>query len=269
MMLRGNQPTDGGNLFVDVAQVIKLQNTSPPPPELRLIRPIMGSREFIHNLERYCLWNENDDSDIVEYVPWIAEKIQAAKKMRLASLYKGAQKLAERPHQSRDLNAASTSPIVIPSVYSARRQYLPVGSLEPGTIVTNLAFALFDAPLWTLALIASKMHLVWVKAVCGQLETRLRYSNTLGWNTFPVPTLTTKNKEDLTRAAEEILLAREAHFPATIADLYDSGAMPADLRAAHDHNDEIVERIFMGRRFKHDTERLEVLFERYEGMVGK
>lgn len=264
----GNKPTDGGNLFVDVEKVLELRNTSPPPPELRLIRPIMGSREFIHNLERYCLWIENDDREFAESVPWIAEKIQAAKEMRLASRDKGAQKLAERPHQFRDFNTADNFTIAIPRVSSERREYLPVGVLAKGTIVTDLAFALYDAPLWTLALIASKMHLVWVKAVCGKMKTDFRYSNTLGWNTFPVPTLTTKNKEDLTRAAEEILLAREAHFPATIADLYDSGAMPANLRAAHDHNDEIVERIFMGRRFKHDTERLEVLFERYEGMVG-
>lgn len=268
IMLRGNQPTDGGNLFVDVAQVLELQNTSPPAPELRLIRTVVGSREFIHNLERYCLWIENDDREFAESVPWIAKKIQATKEMRLASRDKGAQKLAERPHQFRDFNSAMTFTIAIPRVSSERREYLPVGILPRQTIVTDLAFALFDAPLWTLALIASKMHLVWVKTVCGKMKTDFRYSNTLGWNTFPVPTLTTKNKEDLTRAAEGILLARETHFPATIADLYDSEAMPADLRAAHEHNDEIVERIFMGRRFKHDTERLEVLFERYEEMVG-
>src|SRR5690625_1614656 len=167
MMLRGNQPTDRGHLFVHVAQLIKLQNTSPPPPEPRLLRPIMGSREFIHNLERYCLWIENDDREFAESVPWIAEKIQAAKEMRLASRDKGAQKLAERPHQFRDFNAASTRTIVIPSVSSERREYLPVGCLEPGTIVTNLAFALFDAPFGTLDLIASQMQLVVDREAAG------------------------------------------------------------------------------------------------------
>ncbi len=95
-----------------------------------------------------------------------------------------------------------------------------------------------------------------------------RYSNTLGWNTFPVPTLTEKNKADLTRCAEDILLAREHHFPATIADLYDPDAMPADLRAAHDRNDEVLERIYIGRRFKNDTERLEKLFDLYTKMTA-
>ena len=104
--------------------------------------------------------------------------------------------------------------------------------------------------------------------VCGKLKTDFRYSNTLGWNTFPVPTLTEKNKADLTRCAEDILLAREAHFPATIADLYDPTDMPDDLRAAHERNDEVLERIYIGRRFKNDTERLEKLFELYTKMTA-
>ena len=97
---------------------------------------------------------------------------------------------------------------------------------------------------------------------------RFSYSNTLGWNTFPVPTLTDKNKADLTRSAEDILLVREAHFPATIADLYDPAAMPADLREAHERNDEVLERIYIGRRFKNDTERLEKLFDLYTKMTA-
>jgi hypothetical protein len=114
------------------------------------------------------------------------------------------------------------------------------------------------------------MHIAWVATVCGKLETRLRYSSTLGWNTFPVPTLTERNKADLTRCAEDILLARETHFPATIADLYDPEKMPADLRDAHERNDEVLERIYIGRRFRNDTERLETLVELYTAMsTGK
>lgn len=119
-----------------------------------------------------------------------------------------------------------------------------------------------------MAIAASKSHLVWTVTVCGKLETRIRYSNTLGWNTLPVPALTQKNKADLTRCAEDILLAREAHFPATIADLYAPESMPEDLRAAHERNDEVLERIYIGRRFKNDTERLEKLFELYTKMAA-
>jgi restriction-modification enzyme MmeI-like protein len=129
--------------------------------------------------------------------------------------------------------------------------------------------AIYDSPLWNLAIIASQIHLVWIATVCGKLETRYRYSNTLGWHTFPVPTLTEQNKADLTRCAEDILLAREAHFPATIAELYDPEKMPADVREAHELNDETLERIYIGRRFKNDTERLEKLFELYTKMIAK
>ena len=145
----------------------------------------------------------------------------------------------------------------------------PIGYLDnANTIVGDRNFALYDAPLWNMALIASRLHLVWIATVCGKLKTDFRYSNTLGWNTFPVPTLTEKNKADLTRCAEDILLAREAHFPATIADLYDPDNMPADLREAHEHNDEVLERIYIGRRFRNDTERLEKLFELYTKMTA-
>ena len=141
--------------------------------------------------------------------------------------------------------------------------------MEPGTILSDKCFALYDAPLWNMALIALRLHWVWIGTVCVRMRTDFSYSNTLGWNTFPVPTLTDQNKRDLTRCAEEILLAREAHFPATIAELYDPEKMPTDLRAAHDRNDETLERIYIGRRFKNDTERLERLFELYTRMTAK
>ena len=112
------------------------------------------------------------------------------------------------------------------------------------------------------------MHLVWIANVCVRMRMDFSYSNTLGWNTFPVPLLTEQNKADLTACAEAILLAREAHFPATIADLYDSDNMPENLRHAHERNDEVLERIYIGRRFRNDTERLEKLFELYTKMTA-
>ncbi|WP_336623656.1 type IIL restriction-modification enzyme MmeI [Marinovum sp. 1_MG-2023] len=135
--------------------------------------------------------------------------------------------------------------------------------------VQSEAFALLDAPLWNLALIASRLHLIWIATVCGKMKTDFRYSNTLGWHTFPVPKLTETDKANLTRCAEDILLAREAHFPATIAELYDPEKVPDDLRAAHDRNDETLERIYIGRRFRNDTERLEKLFDMYTKMTSK
>lgn len=156
---------------------------------------------------------------------------------------------------------------MIPTVSSERREWLPV-SFERDAVVNAPNFALYDADIWNFAVLSSRCHLHWLASVCGRLKTDYRYSNTLGWNTFPIPSLTEKNKDDLTRCAEDILLAREAHFPATIADLYDPEKMPTDLRAAHDRNDEVLERIYIGRRFRNDTERLEKLFELYTKMTS-
>jgi hypothetical protein len=136
-------------------------------------------------------------------------------------------------------------------------------------IITHLAHAIYDPSLVDFAVLASTLHLVWIATICGKMKTDFRYSSTLGWNTFPVPVLTEKNKADLTRCAEDILLAREAHFPATIAELYNPEKMPADLREAHERNDETLERIYIGRRFRNDTERLEKLFELYTKAVAK
>ena len=158
--------------------------------------------------------------------------------------------------------------IIIPRVSSENRPFLPVDYFQAGPIIGDKCYAIYDEPLWNLALIASKMHIVWIGAVCSRLRTDFSYGNKLGWNTFPVPLLTEQAKIDLTRSAEAILLAREAHFPATIADLYDPDTMPANLRAAHEHNDEVLERIYIGRRFKNDTERLEKLFELYTKMTA-
>ena len=188
--------------------------------------------------------------------------------MRLKSKDTGTNEMASRAHQFREMYHGEKHTLILPGVSSEGREYLPVGLIDNHSVVSNLAFALYDAPLWNLALIASRLHLVWIATVCGKLKTDFRYSNTLGWNTFPVPTLTEKNKADLTRCAEDILLAREHHFPATIADLYDPENMPADLRAAHDRNDEVLERIYIGRRFKNDTERLEKLFDLYTKMTA-
>ena len=190
--------------------------------------------------------------------------------MRLDSDAESTRAYADRPHKFKQIQGrGEISSIVIPKVSSESRPYLPVGMLSKHSIVSDNAFALYDAPLWNMALIASRLHLVWITTVCGQLETRIRYSNTMGWNTFPVPTLTEKNREDLTACAEDILLAREAHFPATIADLYDPEKMPENLRAAHARNDEVLERIYIGRRFRNDTERLETLFDMYSAMTTK
>lgn len=265
-MVFGNMPIDGGNLLLSSQEANDLHLA--PHVKERFVHRIYGSAEFIRGLVRFCLWINDEDANEALAVDSIENRIAKVRVERLESPRADTVKLADTPHCFGWISQRGTeSAIVVPSVSSEGREYLPVGYLPHGSIVSNLAFALYDAPLWNMALIASRLHLAWIATVCGKLETRYRYSNTLGWNTFPVPTLTEKNKADLTRCAEEILLAREAHFPATIAELYDPESMPANLRAAHERNDEVLERIYIGRRFKNDTERLEKLFELYTKMA--
>lgn len=263
----GNKPVDGGHLLLSRDEIPALGLS--PEQHTRFIRRIYGSAEFIRGLERYCLWIK--DAHLAEAlgIEAIKHRIDGVRAMRLASRKIATIEAAKASHKFGEIRqSGSETVLIVPSVSSESREYLPCGYEPTGTIVSNLAFALYDAPLWNMALIASRLHLVWITTVCGKLETRYRYSNTLGWNTFPVPTLTEKMKSDLTHCAEDILLAREHHFPATIADLYDPDKMPEDLRAAHDRNDEVLERIYIGRRFKNDTERLEKLFDLYTKMTA-
>lgn len=262
----GNMPIDGGNLLLsgDEIELLGLDSSD----RSNLLRRIYGSAEFIRGVVRYCLWLTDELLPHALTKSAVAERIQGVRKMRLASKDAGTRGMASRAHQFREMNSAKTHTLILPGVSSEGREYLPVGLLDNNSVVSNLAFALYDAPLWNLALIASRLHLVWIATVCGKLKTDFRYSNTLGWNTFPVPLLTEQNKADLSACAEGILLARESHFPATIADLYDPGDMPENLRHAHERNDEVLERIYIGRHFKNDTERLERLFELYTKMTA-
>ncbi len=258
----GNMPNDGGHLLLDVSEAADaIRNHSVDPS---LVRPFFGSQEFIRGLERRCIWVEGDEYEAARRNDWLQSRFEAVRKQRSDSSRPTTRDLAAAPFRFGEVRqSGEETTIVVPRVSSENRDYLPVGLATAGTIIGDRNFALYDAPLWNMALIASRLHWVWIGTVCVRLRTDFSYSNTLGWNTFPVPTLTAKNRDDLTACAENILLAREAHFPATIADLYDPESMPDNLRAAHDRNDEVLERIYIGRRFRNDTERLEKLFDMY------
>ncbi len=265
-MIYGNKPTDGGNLIMSTDEARQIVKDFPDAQ--RFLRPYFGSEDFIKASPRICVWVEDAEKLAASKIPQLQERFQAVSDFRAASKAKETRISASFGHRFRQIQGKpGNSSIIIPRHSSETRSHLPVGLLPKGGIVSDAAFAIYDAPSWSLAILLSKIHLVWVAAVCGKLETRYRYSNTLGWNTFPIPKLTEKNKADLARCAEDILLAREAHFPSTIAELYDPEKMPADLRAAHERNDEVLERIYIGRRFRNDTERLEKLFELYTKMT--
>ncbi|MGR9431341.1 class I SAM-dependent DNA methyltransferase [Rhizobium leguminosarum] len=265
-MIRGNTGNDGGNLYLSTSNLEDLNLSV--TQRRKFIRRVYGSDEFINGMARYCVWIEDADLSEAREIEPIARRIEAVRAVRLGSRDAGARKMASRAHQFREMNQPAKSMIVIPRVSSETREYLPAGLLPAPNVISDRNFAMYDAPIWNMAIVVSRLHWVWVGAVCVRLEMRFSYSNTLGWNAFPIPGLTEKNKIDLTRCAKDILLAREANFPATIADLYDPDTMPEDLRAAHERNDEVLERIYIGRRFRNDTERLEKLFELYTKMTA-
>jgi len=262
-MLFGNMPRDNGSFILSNEQRAELNKSH---PELsRFIRPYFGSEQMIQGKTRWCFWIEKDDYEFAKRHPVLSRVLSEVRDFRLASKAASTRDFAEKPYRFVQIaGTATTHSLGVAKVSSEHRPYLPVDLLNGKSIISDLLFALYDAPLWNMALIASRLHLVWIATVCGKMKTDFRYSNTLGWNTFPVPKLTEQNKSDLNRCAEDILLAREAHFPATIADLYDPDGMPEDLRRAHDYNDEVLERIYIGRRFRNDSERLEKLFALYE-----
>jgi hypothetical protein len=265
-MMRGNSPTDGGHLILECGDVAELGLAESERAEF--IRPFVGSKELISGNRRYCIWIEDNAVDRALSIPQIGERIERVRKFRLDSKKAATVKAANWPHRFDERKPIPKDPVIcVPVISSENRPYLPAALLPGGVVVSNKAFTIPGNELWPLAIICSRINLIWVAAVCARMRTDYSYTNTLGWNTFPVPTLTEKNKADLTRCAENILLAREAHFPATIADLYDPENMPADLREAHERNDEVLERIYIGRRFRNDTERLEKLFELYNKMT--
>jgi hypothetical protein len=267
-MTNGSKPADGGHLILSSAEEAR-ELAKQDPRTARYIRPLIGTEDSIHGDLRYCLWINKDDADDAMSLPLIKKRTDGVIQMRSDSLKALTKEGAATPYAFQQIRQRDNERVVlVPRVSSERRDYLPISYFQAGAIVVDGAFGVFDAELWNFALLVSKLHLVWIATVCGKLETRYRYSNTLGWNTFPVPLLTEQNKSDLTACADNILLAREAHFPSTIADLYDPDNMPENLRHAHERNDEVLERIYIGRRFRNDTERLEKLFELYTKMTA-
>lgn len=261
----GNHPYYAAPLIFsrqDARELIKADNRA-----AEFVRPYYGSTEVINAAPRMCIWVRDSDAMRASEIPELKRRFDAVRTDRQSKPKDTtATVLVSSPHRFRDQVESSAYFIAVPQTSSENRQYLPCDLISAPAVVSFKCFAIHDAPLWNMALIASRLHWVWIGTVCARMRTDFSYSNTLGWNTFPIPKLTEKNKADLTRCAEDILLAREAHFPATIADLYDPDAMPEDLRAAHERNDEVLERIYIGRRFKNDTERLEKLFELYTKM---
>ena len=265
----GNKPTDGGNLILSSSESEDLVDRFPIAK--KWFRRYVGSRDFINGQCRYCLWLQADDLRDVEQVPPVAERLDRVRELRESSRGKQATDNAATPHRFVFAPHSEGRCIIVPRHFSASRAYATVGMLDGRvSVIADSASAIYDASLVDFAVLSSALHMAWIDAVAGRIKYDYRYSSTLVWNTFPMPSLTEANRSDLSRCAEQILLARERYWPATLGEMYSPDRLDSEfseLRLAHSRNDETLERIYIGRRFRNDSERLEKLFEMYARLV--
>lgn len=262
----GSMPNDGGFLLLDQQEKDEIMKSDPNCE--KFIHPLLGAQEFIRGEKRYCLWIMESNYEEADAIQVIHKRIQKCQQTRLASKRASTQKLAEKPYSFGEVRYKETECIIVPGVSSENRKYIPIGYLDKGTVITNSAFAIYDASLWLFGILTSEMHMVWVRTVGGRLETRYRYSAGLCYNTFPFPSISDTKKSEIEEAATNVLLARENYPEKTLADLYDPEKMPEDLRAAHEELDAIVESCYPGAPFPNDEARLECLFKLYEKMTA-
>jgi hypothetical protein len=263
----GNMPNEGGGLIFSPKEKEELLQKYPQAQ--KFVRKLYGAAEFIRGEDRFCLWIKNEDLAEAIEIPLIANRIEISKKHRLASKDKGTQDLAKRAHQFRDLKEAKDGQIIVPSVSSERREYIPSGFLKNEDIISNSAQVIYDAKPYIMGVITSKMHMVWMRKVGGKLKTDYRYAKDLVYNTFPFPPISERQKQELEQSVYRILEEREAHSEKTLAQLYDPDKMPEGLREAHHQNDLAVERCYRSKPFESDEERLEYLFKLYELMIAE
>lgn len=265
-MVSGNMARDGGNLILsrDEADHLVQERSE----STQFIKRLVGTKEINQGQYRYCLWISDAGLECANSIVGIRNRIENVKEMRLLSTANTTRQYARSPHKFAQRCYRSEPCMAIPKTITGEDAYLSPNIYGSDVVVSDLAFVVYPLQFVAFSIISSTLHLVWAKTVAGGMRDGLRYSSQLAYHTFPVPPLTDKNKADLTRCAEDILIAREAHFPATIAYLYDPETMPENLRQAHEHNDEVLERIYIGRHFRNDTERLEKLFELYTKMTA-
>lgn len=268
IMYKGSQPTDGGNFLLNADEKIELLATHPDVE--RWIRPVLGAQEFLNNGDRYCLWFADATTrDLRELmlIPAIKQRIENVKAMRLASTKAGTRKKADTPWLFDENRQPVQTYILVPSVSSERRPYVPMGFLTADIVSTNLNLIIPEATMYEFGVLMSQMHMDWMRVVAGRLESRYRYSAQLVYNNFIWPDVADTQKEQIEALAQSVLDARQVVFdldPKTsLADLYDPDLMPSALRKAHLALDKAVDKLYNPKGFKSPMERVQCLFNLY------
>ena len=265
----GSMPNDGGNLVFSKKEAEDLDSDTK-----RFLRKYIGSKEFIDSTYRYCLWLKDADADDYSENKVIEKILNNVKEYRLKSKRKATNELARNPELFGFISyKEGKTAIIIPRVSSENRIYAPMGIVDSNTIISDSAMAIYDAPLWLLGLLESRMHMAWLRAVGGRLKEDYRYSAALVYNTFPVPELSTRRKNEIENLVLNILDIREEEG-GTLAELYGSPLaeknpkpMNAKLLEAHQELDRVVDRAYKPSGFKDDAERLSLLLEMYDEKI--
>ncbi|MFO0881933.1 MAG: DNA methyltransferase [Candidatus Saccharimonadales bacterium] len=259
----GNKPIDGGNYLFTKEE--KLEFLSKEPDASKYFHRWIGSDEFINNKERWCLWLGDANPAELRSLPHVIARIDAVRQYRFNSPSKPTQELANRPTRFHVENMPSNSYIVIPEVSSERRAYIPIGYMRPDSLASNLVKIIPNATLYHFGILTSQMHMAWMRAVAGRLESRYRYSKDIVYNNFIWPEqVSDAQKAEIEKLAQAILDARANYPDATLADLYDPLTMPPDLAKAHKALDKAVDKLYQKEPFANDAERVALLFNLYQ-----
>ena len=264
-MVKGSQPTDGGNLIL--SQEEKDDLVSKYPQIAPFVHRYIGSDEFINNKYRYCFWLVGVNPSILRACPPVLERIEQVRQMRLSSPKAATQKWAEYPTLFTENRQPDSDYLLVPSVSSERRRYIPIGYMPKDIVTSNLAFVVPQARLYHFGIMTSNIHNAWMRAVCGRLEMRYRYSNTIVYNNFPWPTPTDEQKARIEQTAQAILDARAKYPDCSLADLYDEVTMPPELRKAHQENDRAVMAAYGFSIKMTESECVAKLFEMYQTLT--
>lgn len=265
-LLFGNKPTDGGHLLMNRAERDSLLTLE--PQTARWIKKVLGADEFLNGKERWCLWLLDATENDIQLMPEVQKRIEKVRALRIKAGHSAALKMAEKPHIFMQVSQpVSGDYILIPSVSSERRTYVPIGFYDASVISTNLNYILPNGSLYEFAILTSLIHNDWMRLVAGRLKSDYRYSAKVVYNSFPWPDVTDVQRKSLIHLAKTVLLTRENYPESTLAELYDPLKMPADLLEAHQALDKAVDRLYRDKPFRDATERLSCLLERYESLT--
>jgi hypothetical protein len=274
-MTNGSKPTDGGNLLLSDADKDALLAVEPLAAQW--IRPFLGAEEFINRTARWCLWLVDCPPNELRAMPEVMKRVQAVKAMRLASTDKQTQQDAGTPTLFQKIRQPISNYLLIPSVSSERRSYVPIGFMDANVIVSNLVYAVPDATLFHFGVMTSAMHNAFMRFTCGRLKSDFRYSNTIVYNNFPWPgfagePLSDKHRAAIEQAAQSVLDARAQFADSSLADLYDPLTMPPTLLKAHQKLDVAVDAAYLNsggkKAYASDAERVAFLFELYQRITS-